>query len=175
MQNTGSEIIGTVNHMKKNGTFWVVMFGLIAGLILLIIGGGSFFDGDDNDDGVSSEEIADIDAFEYKAMLEGEIVNMCKGFSGVDGAYAFVRVGGGGERIYATDKQYSNGGEREEYVIIGSGSSSHPLYLGQSLPEILGIGVIVWGDSNKISKSAIESMLSSAYGVAQNKVCVQIN
>ena len=77
MQNTGSEIIGTVNHMKKSGTFWVVMFGLIAGLILLIIGGGSFFDGDDNDDGVSSEEIADIDAFEYKAMLEGEIVNMC--------------------------------------------------------------------------------------------------
>ena len=132
----GSEIVGTVSHMKKKGTLWVVIFGLIAGLILLIMGGGGFFsgDGDGGDEEVDDSEV--VDAFEYKSYLEGEIREVCRNLCGTNEVYVCVRVGGSGERVYAKDKQYSSGGEREEYVIIGSGSNAKPLYLGESLPII---------------------------------------
>ena len=171
---TGNEIVGTVNHMKKKGTLWVVIFGLVAGLILLIMGGGDFFGGDDEDT-QNESEVRGIDAFEYKAYLQEEIRDMCKSFMGADSVYVSVRVGGSGEKVYAKDKQYSSSGEREEYVIIGSGSGAKPLYLGESLPEILGIGVIVKGNNLSGKKSSLEAMLASAYGVPQNRVWVEIN
>ena len=171
----GSEIVGTVSHMKKKGTLWVVIFGLIAGLILLIMGGGGFFsgDGDGGDEEVDDSEV--VDAFEYKSYLEGEIREVCRNFCSTNEVYVCVRVGGSGERVYAKDKQYSSGGEREEYVIIGSGSNAKPLYLGESLPEILGIGVVIKGNNLAGKKSSLEAMLSSAYGVPQNRVWVEIN
>ena len=171
----GSEIVGTVSHMKKKGTLWVVIFGLIAGLILLIMGGGGFFsgDGDGGDEEVDDSEV--VDAFEYKSYLEGEIREVCRNLCGTSEVYVCVRVGGSGERVYAKDKQYSSGGEREEYVIIGSGSNAKPLYLGESLPEILGIGVVIKGNNLAGKKSSLEAMLSSAYGVPQNRVWVEIN
>lgn len=173
-EKTGSEIVGTVNYMKKKGTFWVVAFGLIAGLILLIMGGGGLFENDSKEE--SDESIEDeISAFEYKAYIEEEIRRICKSVSGVDEVYVCVRLKGGAGRVYATDKQYGSGGEREEYVIIGSGSGAKPLYLYQSLPEILGIGVIIKGNNVSGKKSSIEAMLSAAYGVPQNKVWVEIN
>ena len=174
MGRSGSEIAGTVEHMKKNGIFGVVIFGLIGGLILLLMGAGSFFGKDDE---ISSDEhiIEDIDAMEYKKQIEGEIRDMCKSFMGVDNVYVCVRVDGSGERVYAKDKQYSSGTDREEYVIIGSGSGAYPLYLGQDLPEILGIGVIIKGNNVSGGKSRLEALISSAYGVPQNRVCVEIN
>ena len=173
-EKTGSEILGTVNHMKKKGTFWVVVFGLIAGLILLIMGGGDLFSGERENDVEESVE-NEIDALEYKAYIESEIREICKSISGVDEAYVCVRIDGSAEKVYATDKQYGSGSEREEYVIIGSGSNARPLYLGESLPEIIGIGVILKGNNVAGKKSSLEAMLSAAYGVPQNRVWVEIN
>lgn len=171
----GSELVGTVSHMKKKGTLWVVIFGLIAGLILLIMGGGTFF-GEDVDDSAEESHDGDVvDAFEYKAYLENEIKEICKKNCAASDVYVCVRVGGSGKRVYATDKQYSGGSEREEYVIIGSGSGARPLYLGESLPEILGIGVVIRGNNAQGKKSSLEALLSSAYGVPQNRVWVEIN
>ena len=174
MVKSGSEIAGTVEHMKKNGVFGIVIFGLIAGLILLLMGAGSLFNKDDE---ISSDDsiTEDIDAMEYKNQIESEIRDMCKSFMGADSVYVCVRVDGSGERVYAKDKQYSSGSDREEYVIIGSGSSAYPLYLGQDLPEILGIGVIIKGNNVSGGKSRLEALIAAAYGVPQNRVCVEIN
>ena len=174
MGKSGSEIAGTVEHMKKNGVFGIVIFGLIAGLILLLMGAGSLFNKDDE---ISSDDsiTEDIDAMEYKNQIESEIRDMCKSFMGADSVYVCVRVDGSGERVYAKDKQYSSGSDREDYVIIGSGSSAYPLYLGQDLPEILGIGVIIKGNNVSGGKSRLEALIAAAYGVPQNRVCVEIN
>lgn len=173
-QKTGSEIVGTVNHMKKNGTFFVVIFGLIAGLILLIMGGGSFFDGEEENNDVNAD-IGNTDALEYKTETENEIKSLCMQLSGVSDAFVCVRVNSGGEKIYATNTQSINGADREEYVIIGSGSNAEPLYLGQKLPEICGIGVILKGNNISSYKNQLEAMLSAAYSIPLTKVYVQIN
>lgn len=173
-QKTGSEIIGTVNHMKKNGTFFVVIFGLIAGFILLVLGKGSLFDKDDiqND---TAENISRTDVFEYKSRIQDEIKELCLQLSGVSDAFVCVRINGGGEIVYATNTQNTNGTDREEYVIIGSGSNAEPLYLGERLPEICGIGVILTGNNISSYKNQLEAMLSAAYSVPLTKVYVQIN
>lgn len=173
-QKTGSELVGTVNHMKKNGTFFVVIFGLIAGLILLILGGGSFFDKDDSKND-SSEDVSEIDALEYKAKIESEIKSLCMQLSGVSNAFVCVRVNSGGEKIYATNTQNVSGADREEYVIIGNGSNAEPLYLGEKLPDICGIGVILKGNNISSYKNQLEAMLSAAYSIPLTKVYVQIN
>lgn len=173
-QRTGKEIMGTVDHMKKNGTFWIVIFGLLAGLIMLFIGSGSFFEHDGEKQEASDTDI-EVDAYTYKASLEGEIGAMCKKLSGVNDVFVCVSIGSTCERIYATDKQRVSGIDREEYVIIGSGSDARPLYIGQRMPEISGIGVILTGNNISGLKSQLESMISSSYGVPMNKVWVQIN
>lgn len=173
-QKTGSELVGTVSHMKKNGTFWVMIFGLVAGFILLILGGGSFW-GKEESQNNSAQDTYTLDALEYKAALEGEIRNICIELAGVSDALVCVRVNSGGEKMYAKNTQNINGADREEYVIIGSGSNAEPLYLGEKLPDICGIGVILKGNNISSYKSQLEAMLSAAYGVPQNKVYVQIN
>lgn len=172
MQAASSEMMGTVKHMKKNGVFYIVIFCVIAGLILLFMGGGGYFDEKKEDVSESKEK---IDMFEYKSFLEGEIKKLCLEFSGVTDAYVIVKLHDSGEDVYAKDKQYSNGSEREEYVIIGSGSSGKPIYLYSELPKISGIGVILKGNNIGYIKSSLEGMLSSSYGIAQNKVWVEIN
>lgn len=173
-QRTGKEIIGTVDHMKKNGTFWLVIFGLFAGLIMIFIGSGSFFERDDENQETSDIDY-EMDAYTYKASVESEISAMCRKLSGVNDVFVCVSISGTCERIYATDKQKSSGNDREEYVIIGSGSDARPLYIGQKMPDISGIGVILTGNNISGLKSQLESMLSSSYGVPMNKVWVQIN
>ena len=173
-QKRGGEIVGTVNHMKKNGTFYVVIFGLIAGLILLILGGGDFFDKEDTEI-QSYDSINKIDTFEYQAKIESEIKNMCLQLSGVSDAYVCVRVDGGAERIYAKNTQKISGSDKEEYVIIGSGSNAEPLYIGDKLPEICGIGVILKGNNVSSYKNQLEALLSAAYSIPLTKVYVQIN
>lgn len=173
-QKTGSELVGTINHMKKNGTFLVVIFGLLAGLILLILGGGGLFEKEDaksvTDDDSSSDR-----ALQYKSKIEGEIKELCMQLSGVSDAFVCVRIDSGGERIYATNTQNISGAEREEYVIIGSGSNAEPLYLGERLPDVCGIGVILKGNNISSYKNQLEAMLSAAYSIPLTKVYVQIN
>lgn len=159
-------------QIKKNGKLWLILLMLAAGVILLFIGNSDIFGAaTENEDDCVHEEKLNIEDFEQT--LEEDIAEFCSNLGGVRSVSVSVRLAGSSESIYAQNSQSGSGADRDEYVIIGSGSSAHPLYLGERSPEILGIGVIIYGSSGS-TKGQVEELLSAAYGVPLSRIYVKI-
>ncbi len=168
------DVVGTVAHMKKNGTFKTLIIVAAIGAVLLLA--GSFFIGDGKD---KTSESADdgkdelIGFFEYKELLELEIEKLCLRVSGVEKAEAVVFFSEVGGSLYAQNTQNGSSSlEKNEYVIIGSGSNAHALYLGESLPKLSGIGVVCDTGGDAIKRNELLALLSSAYGLPMTRIYV---
>ena len=90
---------------------------------------------------------------------------------GVKSVSAVVYFDGVGESVYAVNIQSGNS-EKTEYVVIGSGSNAHALYLGESLPRLVGIGVVCDTGGNVGVKNELAALLSAAYGLPLTRVHV---
>ena len=173
--NDTRDVVGTVAHMKKNGTLKFLIIALAVGAILFLVGGLAL--GTDDKETQSSpegEKTELIGFFEYKSFLEEEIEEICEGVSGVNGASAVVFFSDVGGSLYAQNSQSSGatGNHKNEYVIIGSGSGAHALYLGESLPRLSGIGVVCDTGGDQSKRNEIVSLLSSAYGLPMTRIYV---
>ena len=167
-----SEIIGTINHMKKKGSLKYLLVALTIGFLLLIIGGAGVFDKDDEKtDGEVSDSNKYESFYEYKKTLEMEVSAVCESVSGVQNVHVVVFFDGVGESIYAQNSQ-SGSSTKSEYVIIGSGSSSHALYLGEALPKLSGIGVVCKTGGRADVRSELCALLASTYGLSLTRIYV---
>lgn len=162
---------GAVKHMKKSGALWIVIFAFAAGIIMLIIG-ANVKNGEREDPGENNYENYKTDFDEYKQELEGSICAVCQKTLGCE-VSVLLDFASSGEAIYAqnTNTSYS-GDKRQEYVIVGSGSSASPLYLGQKFPELSGIGIICSSSVSDAKKDEISYMLSSTYGLPLTRIYV---
>ncbi len=172
--NEARDIMGTVAHMKKNGSLKLLIAVLFVGLILLLISG--IFMKDDVEGQTSDkddETVKLIGFFEYKELLEREIEGICLGVCGVESVDAIVFFSEVGGSLYAQNTQSSNSSQdKSEYVIIGSGSSAHALYLGESLPKLSGIGVVCRTGGDASIRNELLALLSSAYGLPMTRIYV---
>lgn len=167
------DIVGTVSHMKKKGTLKILIIVLVLGALLFIV--GSVLSSMDDKEGKTENDDGEklIGFFDYKEMIESEIESLCLGISGVRSAKAAVFFEDVGGSIYAKNEHSSNGDSlKSEYVIIGSGSNAHALYLGESLPKLSGIGVVCDTDMSEEKRLEILSLLSSAYGLPMTRIYV---
>ena len=172
MPDRSNEIVGVVNHMKKKGSLKIVVIGFIVGLSLLLVGSFAFSDNEKKEADPQAEAGDVYSAFlEYKERIRAEIEGACLSVRGVKSAHAVVFFDGVGESIYAQNTQSGNT-SKNEYVIIGSGSSSHALYLGESLPPLSGIGVVCQTGGSDVAKNEIASLLSAAYGLPMTRIYV---
>ena len=171
-QGTSVEIGNVVGHMKKKGSFKILVILLLVGALLFFIGGLGLFKDDGTD---SAGQEGDGEKYEsfyaYKQLLEGEIKAICESVSGVTNARVVVFFDGVGESVYAQNVQ-EGGSNKSEYVIIGSGSSSHALYLGEALPEISGIGVVCSTGGSLQAKNELCSLLAATYGLSMTRIYV---
>ena len=170
-QNTGIEVGNVIDHMKKKGSLKIVVIGFILGLALLLV--GSFALKDDKSDGGGGDEgqLSGISFDEYKTQLTREIEEICLGVDGVESVKVAVYFDGVGGSIYAQNS-YSGNTEKNEYVIIGSGSDSHALYLGESLPSLSGIGVVCDTGGRLTVRNELSLLLSSLYGLSMTRVYI---
>ena len=156
--------------MKKRGSLKMLVILLTVGIALLIIGASGLLDKKKAPTENQGEQEKYSSFFEYKSSVEAEVRKICESVSGVDCIGVVVTFDGVGESIYATNSQKGSS-ERVEYVVIGSGSGSHALYLGESLPEISGIGVVC-SFVGEGKKNEILCILSAAYGLPMTRIYV---
>lgn len=172
MPERNNEIVGVVNHMKKKGSLKIVIIGFIVGLALLLIGSFAFGEKQNTvTDSPNDTSVSYTSFLEYKERIRNEIENACLSVRGVKSAHAVVFFDGIGESIYAQNTQSGNT-NKNEYVIIGSGSNSHALYLGESLPPLSGIGVVCETGGSDAVKNEIAALLSAAYGLPLTRIYV---
>lgn len=167
-----NEIVGAIGHMKKRGSLRIVLIGLAVGVALLVAGRLGGFDRESEQESAVSEVDRGLDSFwEYKARLEDEIEALCSGVAGVRSANAVAFFDGVGGSIYAQNTQNGNVA-KNEYVIVGSGSGAHALYIGESLPKLSGIGVVCDTEGGEAKLNELTVLLSAAYGLPLTRVYV---
>ncbi len=169
--NEARDVLGTVAHMKKNGTLKILIIALSVGALLLIVGSFLLPENETTQPEENAEGTQLIGFFEYKALLESEIEQMCLGVSGVERVDAVVFFCDVGGSLYAQNSQ-SGSTEKNEYVIIGSGSNAHALYLGESLPKLSGIGIVCDTGGDATRRNELLALLSSAYGLPMTRIYV---
>ena len=172
-KNAASDVLGTVAHMKKNGTLKILTVVLIIGAALLLVG-SLVFPNKDSDAGDSTDSalVERVDFYQYKQTLESEIESLCATVAGVGYVNAVTFFDGMGGSIYAQNSQSSANQDKSEYVIIGSGSNSHALYIGESLPELCGIGVVCNTGGDITKRNELVALLSAAYGLPMTRIYV---
>lgn len=169
--NSGVEAISVINHMKKKGSLKIVIIGLALGVILLLVGSFFFSNSKKETSEKNDSNTQKITFAEYKEGIRQEIEVICLEVQGVNSARAIVFFDGVGESLYAQNTQTGNT-EKSEYVIIGSGSGAHALYIGESLPSLSGIGVVcdTGGDNNL--KNELAALLAATYGLPLTRIYV---
>lgn len=172
MSEGSREIVGAVSHMKKSGTLRPVIIGSVIGVVLLLIGSFAFsYPKDSKTAGEQESKSPLVGFWEYKDRTEREIESLCVSVYGVRSAHAVVFFDGVGGSIYAQNTQQGST-TKNEYVIVGSGSNSHALYIGESLPKISGIGVVCDTGGNTAKLNEVASLISAAYGLPLTRVYV---
>ena len=173
--NDTRDIVGTVAHMKKNGSLKVLIIALCVGAVLFLVGSLALGDGEKAKESGEEEKREElVGFFEYKAILEEEIEKTCSSVSGVRNVSAVVFFSEVGGSLYAQNSQSggATGNEKNEYVIIGSGSNAHALYLGESLPKLSGIGIVCDTGGDLTKRNEILALLSAAYGLPMTRIYV---
>lgn len=166
------EVSGALRHMRKSGALWIVICAFAVGIIMLIIGGGASKNNQDEEP--YDENIRNTESFEsYKQMLSSSIKASCERLIGVGDVCVLLDFESSGEIIYAQNSNISSDGDqRNEYVIVGSGSNAEALYLGQKFPALSGIGIICPSSVGQAKKDQISALLASAYGLPMTRIYV---
>ncbi|MBQ8408788.1 MAG: hypothetical protein IJY39_07990 [Clostridia bacterium] len=172
MGDRSNEVAGAVHHMKKNGMLKLIIIGFAVGIALLLIGsfGLSEKEGEQAGGDVEAQD-RQVVFLQYKETVRREVEDVCRSVSGVKNATAVVFFDGLGGSIYAQNTQ-SGSTDKCEYVIIGSGSNSHALYIGESLPQLSGIGVVCDTGGSASVRNEIAALLSATYGLPLTRVYV---
>ena len=162
-----------LEQIKKNGKLWIIILMAAAGVIFLFLGNSDvFYAATNTDEDCVHEEKLLIE--DYERALEEDIAKFCEALGNTKLVSVSVRLSGSSQSIYAENSQNGTGSDRDEYVIIGSGSNAHPIYIGEKSPEILGIGVIIYVNGATLSKTQAEELIATAYGVPLNRIYVKI-
>ena len=149
---------------KKIYIFFILIF---LGVLLLMFGGSNKKSEQQEADGIES-----LDPSEYASLVEEQIEALCNRIDGVSGTYAVVTLKGGFQAIYATDEQKTNSGNKNQTVIIGSGSAEQAILRGYQYPEIAGIGIVCNGGDSYDIKNKIVTLVASTFNLSANKIFV---
>lgn len=149
---------------KKIYIFFIMIF---IGVLLLTFGGKEKKSDKNNDVSIDS-----LDPAEYASLIEEQVESLCNRIDGVSGTYAVVTLKGGFQAIYATDEQKTSSGNKNQTVIIGSGSAEQALLSGYRYPEIAGIGIVCNGGNSYDIKNKIVTLIASTFNISANKIFV---
>ncbi|MBQ7336427.1 MAG: hypothetical protein IJW92_08150 [Clostridia bacterium] len=145
---------------------WLILIAAVAGIALLIYGGNV---GEQAEVTIETAYTPLSDELIiYQNYLEERIKTLCESVNGVNQVTVVVTLSGSFESVYATEFLDGN----EEYVIIGSGSSSTALYLSKLAPTISGIGIVCNGGGNERIQHELLSLISATFHISTNRIYI---
>ena len=156
--------------MKKSGKLAVVLVCLAVGALLLLVGNRVGATPDTATPEPSTDTARAVE--EYRAELEDRMEAICSRVAGVGEVEVAVMLEGGFSYVYATDKKTTSAGETLTYVTIGSGDRETLVYVSETPPAIVGIGVVCTGGMDPTIRREVTALLSAAFGVGSNKIYV---
>jgi stage III sporulation protein AG len=165
MNSTKSSML---SYLKKQKSTLIIVVLLILGLILLILPSGTNSEKTKIDD--------ETRLTEYAEKIENKIEKMCEKVKGVSSVNITVYFDSGFETVYAYNeesKSSSSGiNSEKKYVTVGSGNDESMVTIVEKMPSICGIAIVCKGGGNPSVANELINLVSSAFGVAKNKIYV---
>ena len=154
----------------KRLPIWILIAGGVIGIALILFGTQTTSNTKSEAPQESATEAHKEDEIvRYQEYLESRIEALCASM-GLGEVSAIVTIDGGIREIYATE----HSGDKESYVIIGSGSSAQPLLLSRAVPEIMGIGVVCREPIHASLQSELLVLLSNAFCTPTSRISVTV-
>ena len=161
----------TKNKLGGKMSGVAILLGVaLLGLLLIFIGNNGATDVKSDDGSAAREEIPC--AQEYARSVEEKIIKLCSGVYGVKNISVVVSISGGYDAVYAQNSQSNSAGYKNEFVLVGNGSSEKALLVGYSAPKITGIGIVCTGGGTSYVKNEIISLVSATFDVSKSKIYV---
>ena len=159
-----------VKSMKKSGRLGIAFLFVAVGVFLLLYGnrGGK----DTTTQSPTPSEAFTYTVEEYRMELESRMEAICARVAGVGEVEVAVMLDGGFSYVYATDKKTTSSGESSSYVTVGSGDRESLVYLTETAPAIVGVGVVCTGGMDPTVRREVTSLLSAVFGIGSNKIYV---
>ncbi len=157
----------TISKLLASKKIYLLIGVLFVGVLLLAFGTGKSNETAKNEGGIET-----LDPDRYAEQIAEQVEELCNKIDGVSGAYAVVTLKGGYQAMYATDSQISNSTNKNQIVIVGSGSEEQAILKGYTYPEIAGIGVVCRGGDGYAVKNKIVTLISSTFNLSTNKIFV---
>ena len=159
-----------VKSMKKSGKLAVALLCVAVGALLLLVGNRVGKEPETATPEPSDRTTRAVE--EYRAELESRMEAICSRVAGVGEVEVAVMLEGGFTYVYATDRRVTSSGETLTYVTVGSGDRETLVYLSETPPAIVGIGVVCTGGMDPTIRREVTALLSAAFGVGTNKIYV---
>ena len=154
---------GLLGFLGARGRMWILLGGLLAGILLITA--GTFFETDTATKDAATYEM-ELDALlEYEAALEKEVGKLCEQVKGVGQVDVLLHLKGGTRVQYATD-------ERGSPASVGSGSAEKALGETVILPEIAGVAIVCRGGEDPRLQQILTDLIATALGIPTNRVAV---
>ena len=148
-----------------------VIIGAAVGVLLLIYGGTLGGASTEENNTKVSAEITSFDEAKYEEELVKKIEDVCARVKGAGKVSVALTLDGSYRAVYAQNSSHGSS-VRQEYLLVGSGSSETALLLGYSAPEILGVGIVCTGGANDKVRAEITSLVAALLDVPTNKIYV---
>ena len=142
----------------------------IVGVFIILFSGGVLSSSE------KERSVENTDIIAYAEELEAKIKNLCESCDGVSHVTVLLTLEGGFEYEYAQNVEIDRNayGEerREEYLVVGQGSSAHCVVLRQKIPEIAGVGIVCRGGDDDKIRGELITLISSALHIGANKIYI---
>ena len=112
----------------------------------------------------------------YAEALETKIAALCERVDGVSSVRVAVTLESGYEYVYAKDAVAKEGdgtlSGSYTYVVVGSGSGEHLIYLSEKPPVIGGIGIVCRGGGDARVRKELTELICAAFSVGANQIYI---
>lgn len=157
--------VGVVGYLKSKGRLWLLVGGVVAGVLLLLLGGMGASEGATKTAEKEETAQAAAELAAYEAALETELEALCESVSGVSHVEVMVSLGSGHRVIYVTD-------DKGQVATTGNGSSESPIYRTLQPPTVEGVGIVCRGGQNPAVQQILTELISTTLNIPSNRVYI---
>ena len=154
--------------MKQSKGTWLLVIGILAGLLLVFTEtGGEASDTTAEDPAASGF----TEASDYVAALERRVCQLLESMDGVSGVSVILMPDQTGETVYAQNGRYE-GSTMTEREYVFSDENGKPIVVRLIYPKLRGVAVVCRGGSNPITQEKIISLLCALFDLSAGQVYV---
>ena len=156
--------------LEKKKTVILAVLG-IAGIVLVVL--GYLTPWKKNNSSSDKENLNSSGTMEYIRDIENKIRSMTEKITGDTNVSVIVSTENGTEYVYVSNENIDGSDISKEYITVKNEKGTNELVLLKEVyPTITGVSIACPGGDDSSVKRKIIDLVSTAFGLSKNRICV---